>query len=85
VKAHSAAWDDEVDLAGKNVAVIGNGGSAIQIIPKLQKIVKRLDAYARGSTWISPRSQGLKLRKLILEEEIVIALHFIIADYSYVR
>src|SRR5699024_2797999 len=30
---HSAQWDHEVDLAGKRVAVIGTGASAIQFIP----------------------------------------------------
>lgn len=32
---HSAAWDESYDFSGKKVAVIGNGSSAIQIIPKL--------------------------------------------------
>ena len=34
---HSAKWDTDVQLAGKTVAVIGSGSSAIQIVPKLQK------------------------------------------------
>jgi cation diffusion facilitator CzcD-associated flavoprotein CzcO len=33
---HSARWDQEYDFAGKTVAVIGAGSSAIQIVPKLQ-------------------------------------------------
>src|SRR6476659_1085750 len=31
---HSARWDHDVDLAGKRVAVIGTGASAIQIVPE---------------------------------------------------
>lgn len=33
---HSAAWDDRIDLAGKRVAVIGGGSSAVQIVPNIQ-------------------------------------------------
>lgn len=33
---HSAAWDDKVDLAGKRVAVIGGGSSAVQVVPNIQ-------------------------------------------------
>jgi len=34
-KIHSARWDHDFDFAGKDVAVIGTGASAIQIIPEL--------------------------------------------------
>ena len=32
---HSAQWDHDVDIAGKRVAVIGTGASAIQIVPEI--------------------------------------------------
>jgi cation diffusion facilitator CzcD-associated flavoprotein CzcO len=63
LKVHSAVWPDDLDLTGKKVAIIGNGSSAIQITPKLQKIVERLDLYARGSTWISPPLAGSKVEE----------------------
>ena len=62
-RLHSATWPEDIDLSGKNVAIIGNGSSAIQIIPQLQKIVNHLDAYARGSTWISPPLAGSKVEE----------------------
>ena len=34
-KVHSAAWDESVELDDKVVAVIGNGSSAVQIIPAI--------------------------------------------------
>lgn len=34
-KLHSAAWDDSVDLTDKVVGIIGNGSSAVQIIPSI--------------------------------------------------
>lgn len=33
---HSAVWDNDYDLSGKTVAVIGGGSSAVQIIPNIQ-------------------------------------------------
>lgn len=33
---HSATWDNDFDLTGKTVAVIGGGSSAVQIIPSIQ-------------------------------------------------
>jgi cation diffusion facilitator CzcD-associated flavoprotein CzcO len=53
---HSAKWDHSVDLAGKRVAVIGTGASAIQIVPELQKVVASLDVYQRTAPWVIPRN-----------------------------
>jgi cation diffusion facilitator CzcD-associated flavoprotein CzcO len=53
---HSARWDHDVDLAGKRVAVIGTGASAIQIVPELQKVAGRLDVYQRTAPWVIPRN-----------------------------
>ncbi|EWC48772.1 hypothetical protein DRE_00077 [Drechslerella stenobrocha 248] len=50
---HSANWDTNLDYTDKNVAVIGIGSSAIQIVPAMQKKVKKMDHYARGKTWIA--------------------------------
>ena len=32
---HSAEWDHDYDLAGKRVAVVGNGASAVQFVPEI--------------------------------------------------
>ena len=52
---HSARWNHDVDLAGKRVAVIGTGASAIQIVPELQKVVDHLDVYQRTAPYVLPR------------------------------
>lgn len=49
---HTARWDHAVSLAGKRVAVIGTGASAIQVVPELAKIVARLDVYQRTPPWV---------------------------------
>jgi cation diffusion facilitator CzcD-associated flavoprotein CzcO len=52
---HSARWDHDYDLAGKRVAVIGTGASAIQFVPRIQPTVARLDLYQRTPPWVLPR------------------------------
>ncbi len=52
---HSARWDHDVDLAGKRVAVIGTGASAIQIVPEIAPVVDHLDVYQRTAPWVVPR------------------------------
>ena len=49
---HSAAWDHSVDLTDKNIAVIGVGASAAQLIPEVAKTAKRLTVYQRSPNWI---------------------------------
>ncbi|TVY25630.1 putative sterigmatocystin biosynthesis monooxygenase [Lachnellula hyalina] len=53
-KMHSATWDESVDFKDKTVAIIGTGSTAIQIVPKLQKVAKKLELFMRSPTWISP-------------------------------
>ena len=52
---HTAQWDHSVDLAGKRVAVIGTGASAIQVIPAIQPVVGHLDVYQRSAPWVLPK------------------------------
>jgi cyclohexanone monooxygenase len=52
---HSARWDHGADLAGKRVAVIGTGASAIQIIPEIAQVTGHLDVYQRTAPWVLPR------------------------------
>jgi cation diffusion facilitator CzcD-associated flavoprotein CzcO len=52
---HSAAWDHDYDLTGRNVAVIGTGASAIQFVPRIQPLVGQLTVFQRTPAWIMPR------------------------------
>lgn len=52
---HSAEWDHGYPLAGKRVAVIGTGASAIQIVPQIAPVVGRLALYQRTPPWIVPK------------------------------
>ncbi|HWO60641.1 MAG TPA: NAD(P)/FAD-dependent oxidoreductase [Umezawaea sp.] len=53
---HSARWDDSYDLAGKKVAVVGTGASAIQFVPKIADRVESLEIFQRTPPWIMPKA-----------------------------
>ena len=53
---HSARWDHAYELAGRRVAVIGTGASAIQFVPQIAPRVAQLDVYQRTPPWIVPKS-----------------------------
>ena len=52
---HTAEWRHDVDLAGKRVAVVGTGCSAIQTVPEIQPIVEHIDIYQRSPGWTFPK------------------------------
>jgi cyclohexanone monooxygenase len=52
---HSAHWDHEYDLAGKRVAVLGTGSSAIQFVPEIQPKVEHLYLFQRTAPWVLPK------------------------------
>jgi len=53
---HTAKWDDTVDLAGKRVAVIGTGATAVQLIPQIAKKAAALTVYQRTPIWVTPKN-----------------------------
>jgi cation diffusion facilitator CzcD-associated flavoprotein CzcO len=52
---HTSQWRDDVQLAGKRVAVVGTGCSAIQTVPAIQPLVAHLDIYQRSPGWTIPK------------------------------
>jgi len=52
---HSAEWDHAYDLAGKRVAVIGSGASAVQFVPEIAREVAALTVFQRTGNWFLPR------------------------------
>lgn len=55
---HSARWDHDVDLAGKRVAVVGTGASAVQLVPELARRAAHVTLFQRTPAWIVPRGGG---------------------------
>ena len=53
---HSARWNHDTDLAGKRVAVIGTGASAIQFVPEVAKVAGQVDVYQRTAPYVLPKT-----------------------------
>ncbi|KAK8074119.1 FAD/NAD(P)-binding domain-containing protein [Apiospora phragmitis] len=67
-KIHSASWDQNVDLKGKRVGLIGNGSSGIQISPQIQKVSEHVTTFIRQPTYVVPQ-QGMGHQKYTPEEQ----------------
>ncbi len=53
---HSARWDHGWQAAGRRVAVIGTGASAIQIVPAIQPEVEHLTVFQRTAAFVVPHN-----------------------------
>lgn len=51
----SASWDQGFEAAGKRIAVVGTGASAVQIVPELAREAAHLDVYQRTPIWVGPK------------------------------
>jgi 4-hydroxyacetophenone monooxygenase len=51
---HTARWPADVDVSGRRVAVIGNGASAMQVVPAIAEHVAALTVFSRSPHWIAP-------------------------------
>ena len=52
---HTAKWDTSLDYAGKRVAVIGTGSTAVQLVPELAKKAGHVLVFQRQPGWIFPK------------------------------
>ncbi|MFC8042757.1 flavin-containing monooxygenase [Nocardia sp. NPDC057353] len=53
---HSAEWDHSVELAGKRIACIGTGASAVQYIPRIAPDAAHLTLFQRSAAWVLPKA-----------------------------
>jgi cation diffusion facilitator CzcD-associated flavoprotein CzcO len=53
---HSGRWNHDADLAGRRVAVIGTGASAIQFVPEIARIAEHVDVYQRTAPYVMPKA-----------------------------
>ncbi|WP_173009982.1 NAD(P)/FAD-dependent oxidoreductase [Mycolicibacterium sp. P9-64] len=52
--AHTADWPEGLDVAGKRVAVIGNGSTGVQFLTEAAKSVKHLTSFQRTAQYSIP-------------------------------
>ena len=55
---HTADWDENLDLAGKRVALIGTGASAAQCGPAIVDEVAHLTVFQRSGHWVVPNTKA---------------------------
>lgn len=55
IKMHSARWDAGVDLSGLDVAVVGTGSTAAQVVPALAGKVRNLHLFQRQPGWVGEK------------------------------
>jgi 4-hydroxyacetophenone monooxygenase len=75
--AHTARWPGCLSTAGKRVAMIGNGASAMQVGPEIYKSVASLTIFQREPQWVAPTNQ---FRTRILEP-----VRFLLREMPYYR
>lgn len=52
---HTAEWPSDLDLAGRRVAVVGTGASAIQVVPAIVDRVAALTVFQRSAPYVFPK------------------------------
>jgi cation diffusion facilitator CzcD-associated flavoprotein CzcO len=52
---HSAEWRHDIDLAGKRIAVLGTGASAIQFVPRIRRNAKHVKVFQRSAPYVVPK------------------------------
>lgn len=53
---HSARWNHGEELAGKRIAVIGTGASAVQFVPEIAEPAAQVHVFQRSPAWIVPKA-----------------------------
>jgi len=79
-QVHTARWPADLDLAGKRVAVIGTGASAMQVVPAIATEVASLTIFQRSPQWVQPNPKlhqpiPSSVRYLIREVPLYAAWH----------
>lgn len=52
---HTTRWDDDVELAGRRVGIIGTGATAVQLIPELADVAGELTVFQRTPIWVTAK------------------------------
>jgi cation diffusion facilitator CzcD-associated flavoprotein CzcO len=52
---HSARWQQDHDVSGETIGVIGSAASAVQMVPELVKTAKQVHLFQRTPNWVLPK------------------------------
>ncbi|WP_313802666.1 NAD(P)/FAD-dependent oxidoreductase [Sphingobium sp.] len=79
---HTARWDTSCDFAGKRVAIIGNGATGSQLMPRIAEAASHLAVYQRTPQWIIP-FEGYKEKLSFEDHELAERIPFYWNWYCY--
>lgn len=51
---HSARWPEDLDVAGRRVALVGTGASSMQILPAIVDRAASITVFQRSPGWVAP-------------------------------
>lgn len=74
---HSTQWPADLDLAGKRVAVVGSGATAMQVVPAIADRVESLTIFQKSPMWVAPSEQYFK--------RVPGSVHWLIEHVPYYR
>ena len=57
---HTANWPGDLVVEGKRVAVVGNGATAMQVVPAIAPLVSSLVLFQRSPQWAQPFEKFMK-------------------------
>ncbi|AHY48292.1 putative flavoprotein involved in K+ transport (plasmid) [Rubrobacter radiotolerans] len=84
---HTSRWNREHDFTGQRVAVVGTGASAVQVVPELQRVAKKLTVFQRTPGWVVARpdrrvsgSERSVLRRFPALTKLYRAKQFLVRD-----
>jgi cation diffusion facilitator CzcD-associated flavoprotein CzcO len=52
---HTAEWNHDHDLTGRNIAIIGTGASGAQVLPEVAEQAASVTVFQRSAAWVFPR------------------------------
>ena len=69
---HPQAWPEDLDYAGKRIAVIGSGATAMTLVPAMAETAERVTMIQRSPTYVISRPErdaiNRRLRRLLPEK-----------------
>ncbi len=76
---HSAHWSDDIDVAGKRIAVIGNGSTGVQLISAVAGVAAHATLFQRTPQWVArmpnppvpPAARALLSRSRLLSKALL--------------
>jgi cation diffusion facilitator CzcD-associated flavoprotein CzcO len=80
---HSARWDHAYSLAGKRVAVVGTGASAVQFVPRVAADAAELTVYQRTGNWLLPRENRVYPRWMRIAIRRIGAINWLRRRYLF--